>query len=647
MKLENIQIENFRQYYGVQRLKFSTDPVKNITVINGNNGAGKTSFFVALNWCLYGEGADNIGELISKEAKRQASSGDKVTARVKLAFRHGSEKYIASRELTGIKQKDGSLDVDAKNKFSLMRIRADGQAIEVKNPIGTLNTILPSNVRTFFLFDGEKIDNFAKPDATDEVRYAVYNVLKLEILKRAINHLSHIADERRRESKQSSSGELLDLLEQDEKIRNNKKEAAKKLEEQREERDSAKRKIVEIDKRLRQLQASRDLQEKRDQIQSDMVGREEELEDVVKEIRDLGAPSASLLAQNAIADALKILDKKRERGEIPSSIRQQFVQDLLERGVCICGSPIKDGDKAHAHLMKLLERSVSGELEDKVLNTNIALNTLVAQNKKLPARLNSLMKRKTTLSDTITGLHAQLDDVTRQLQGSPLEEIGKLEKQRQSFNMDYENDLMDIGKYEKEIADCDEKIAELAKEIEHEKKQKGKNEHLVREMSLAQQSADAIEKIYEEFAEEMRTKIEGKTREIFKKLVWKESHFQDVSLSPEYLLEVIDRFGSPARPELSAGERQVLSLSFITAMVQVSEEEAPIVMDTPFGRLSSDHRANITANLPKLSPQLVLFVTDEELHNQARNNLEWHIGMEYTLDFNGKTSCTQIVEGKP
>ena len=57
-------------------------------------------------------------------------------------------------------------------------------------------------------------------------------------------------------------------------------------------------------------------------------------------------------------------------------------------------------------------------------------------------------------------------------------------------------------------------------------------------------------------------------------------------------------------------------------MVQISEEEAPIVMDTPFGRLSSDHRSSITENLPKLTPQLVLFVTDEELRDEARKNLK-------------------------
>jgi DNA sulfur modification protein DndD len=109
-------------------------------------------------------------------------------------------------------------------------------------------------------------------------------------------------------------------------------------------------------------------------------------------------------------------------------------------------------------------------------------------------------------------------------------------------------------------------------------------------------------------------------------------------------LEVIDRYGLPARPELSAGERQVLSLSFITAMSRISEEESPLVMDTPFGRLSSQHRESIAQYLPELTDQLVLFVTDEELRDQARLNLAPRIGAEYRLKFNTKTSCTAIEE---
>ena len=187
-------------------------------------------------------------------------------------------------------------------------------------------------------------------------------------------------------------------------------------------------------------------------------------------------------------------------------------------------------------------------------------------------------------------------------------------------------------------------IIEIRKSIEQARKQEKKELVLSTKLELAQRSADAISEMYRAFADDMRMKIQEKTKEIFRSLVWKESHFQDIKLGPDFNLEVIDRYGRPARPELSAGERQVLSLSFIMAMSRVSEEEAPLVMDTPFGRLSSHHRNAITEHLPKLVDQLVLFVTDEELRDEARQNLQDKIGAEYRLEFNPKTSCTEIVE---
>lgn len=644
MKLDNIELENFRQYFGTQRATFSTDPGKNITVFHGNNGSGKTSFFVAINWCLYGEGADNIGELISKEAAKRSDVGKEVSACVKLAFRHAGERFVCSRELAGVKREDGALDIRSKPSFRLMRIQADGQAVEVRNPVGTINTILPSNVRTFFLFDGEKIDNFAKPDCADEVRYAIYNVLKLEILERAKNHLSSIAADHRRELKQESSGELRELLETEERKREEKEQASKKIQELENERDSAKRKILDIENRLRQLQSARDLQMQRDSIQERLESREADLRNQIKEVREIAVRCPGIIAASALDKAYSILDKKRQRGEIPSGIRQRFVRDLIEQGNCICGREIKTGDTAYDHLQKLLKKSVSESLEDKVLNTSVTLNVLTAQNRGLEERLEMAMRRKVQIANDVQDLQAELDDVTRQLQGSPVEEISQLESKRKGFEMDIERYHIDIGKCRHIVEERDRDLDNLTREIEQAQRRKSKNELLARKVALAQQSADAIERIYQEFAEDMRQKIEAKSQGIFKKLVWKGSHFRDIKLGPDYALEVIDRYGLPARPELSAGERQVLSLSFIAAMVQVSEEEAPIVMDTPFGRLSSEHRASITENLPRLAPQLVLFVTDEELRDEARKNLQGRIGKEYRLNFNAKTSCTTIEE---
>src|SRR5258708_36673047 len=94
MKFERITLENFRQYYGQESLDFAKDNRRRVTVIHGVNGAGKTSLFLAINWCLYGEGVNNVGELISKEAIKLASPSESVDMSVKIALSNDGERYL-------------------------------------------------------------------------------------------------------------------------------------------------------------------------------------------------------------------------------------------------------------------------------------------------------------------------------------------------------------------------------------------------------------------------------------------------------------------------------------------------------------------------------------------------------------------------
>ncbi|NWJ95389.1 MAG: AAA family ATPase [Chloroflexi bacterium] len=70
------------------------------------NGAGKTSFFLAINWCLYGSSSDNIkvvenvGELVSKEAVARAKPSESVQTKVELSFTHEGERYSVRRTLS-------------------------------------------------------------------------------------------------------------------------------------------------------------------------------------------------------------------------------------------------------------------------------------------------------------------------------------------------------------------------------------------------------------------------------------------------------------------------------------------------------------------------------------------------------------------
>lgn len=650
MKLERITIENFRQYCGKQRVDFAKDEQRRVTVIHGINGAGKTSFFLAINWCLYGKSVenikvvDNVGQLINKEAVSQAAVGDTIRTSVDLAFMHNGERYLVKRILQGVKLEDGTVKAEENDSFTMMRTRADGQAERINNPIGTMNSILPANVREYFLFDGEKIDNFAKPEAAAQVKQAIYLVLKLEILERSRRHLEAVAAEYRKELKNKSGQQLRSLLEQEEQARGEIRKAKDRRVELLQEKESAEQKIGDIDKRLREMENTNVLQQQRDRIERELRQRRTEMEEVVSIIRDLATSGYFVVAESAIKKAVLLLEEKRARGEIPSDYRQQFIRDLISKMVCVCGRPFTDGSQEHEALLSKITHGLPDTLQDEVLNTCAVLQAFEQRTEKHRADVDSAMRRRTELVDIADALEAELDDLSRQLKGSPLEEISKLERNRENFTADIQGFILEIGSLQEREAKFVKEIAELKKEIDRARREEKREVLLSTKLDLAQRAADAIGDMYQTFADDMREKIQEKTKDIFKKLVWKESHFQDIKLGPDFNLEVIDRYGYSARPELSAGERQVLSLSFIMAMSRISDEEAPLVMDTPFGRLSSHHRNAITEHLPVLADQLVLFVTDEELRDEARQNLEARIGAEYRLEFSPRTSCTEIVE---
>jgi DNA sulfur modification protein DndD len=258
--------------------------------------------------------------------------------------------------------------------------------------------------------------------------------------------------------------------------------------------------------------------------------------------------------------------------------------------------------------------------------------------------LMAYMKHKAKVVDIIKDLEAESDDIGRKLKASPMEEISRLEQQRQRFVADIEDRKMETGSLTTSLNGLKEKISQLEKRITTARKNELREKLISIKLDLAQRAADAIKETYQAYADEMRMRVEAKTKEIFKLLIWKENHFHDIRLSRDFDLEVIDRYQRPSRSEISAGERQMLSLSFITAMSRISEEEAPLVIDTPFGRLSTQSRNNVTKVLPDLADQLILIVTDEELRDQARANLEARIGNEYWLEFDSVTSSTRIVE---
>lgn len=642
MKLKYLKLKNFRQYYGEQTIRFASDSPRHVTVIQGINGAGKSSLFNALNWCLYGGDVGEIGELISKRAINESIGT--VDTSVEIGFTHEHVEYIAERKCKGFLSEQEIKTID-NEEFLLSQIDPKGQFERVLEPEWKVGSILPANVRTYFFFDGEKIDNFAKPEHEKEVRAAVRNVLKIEAIERAKRHLEDVARDYQLELRKYASGKLKELMKEIDKKQVERDKLLKDLDNYQEEIATAKKQKADIDARLNEIEEARRLSEKRQGIEEERRQLQQQEGALWLTIRETANSGFIYLARPALDKAMAVLEQKRERGEIPSGIRDTFLKDLLDEMRCICGRPIHDGSEEHQSILNQLNQSVSSRLEDIVLETRGTLKDLLMPRvEKIPGELIELMKQRRRLNDEIESKEGHLAKISEQLKNFSADEVSALEKSREEYEKSI-GELESAIDYTKGgIDQIKKELEELNQQIKKEQESEERADRLRCCYSLTSDSAEAADKMYERFAHQMREIIQEKAQGIFKQLIWKETHFQDVLLNKDYQLNVIDRYNLDARLEMSAGERQVLSLAFIAGMAEVAREEEtfPLVMDTPFGRLSSAHREKITEHLPEIADQLILFVTDEELHGEARKNLEPRVGAEYELIFDQATSSTEI-----
>ena len=100
MTFHRLELEDFRQFAGRQRIEFATDPVRNVTVVYGYNGAGKTTLLNAFTWFLFGETSPDFldaDRLASEAAWADAAVGAPVRTSVRARFQHGERMYVGER----------------------------------------------------------------------------------------------------------------------------------------------------------------------------------------------------------------------------------------------------------------------------------------------------------------------------------------------------------------------------------------------------------------------------------------------------------------------------------------------------------------------------------------------------------------------
>ena len=124
------------------------------------------------------------------------------------------------------------------------------------------------------------------------------------------------------------------------------------------------------------------------------------------------------------------------------------------------------------------------------------------------------------------------------------------------------------------------------------------------------------------------------------------NNYKEVRIGDNFEINLLNHFDQNVVQDLSMGQGQIFSLSFILSLAKIAsrgrtEINFPLFMDTPFARLSRDNRDNLIKNIPKLTNQWILLLTDTEFTNTEKCLFEEYkqVGKTYVLDNqNGRTT---------
>jgi DNA sulfur modification protein DndD len=666
MKLVSLELINFRQFHGRQQLQFADAAGgRNVTVVHGFNGAGKTALLNAFTWCLYDETTSGFkmkDRLINELALNSAEIGDHVQCSVALTFEAKFYDGNVRKDATWCVVRDASAvktgpqtQEKVISRLSLTITDSSGEAtsIDTNQPDRVkqdrIEQLLPKSLYPFFFFDGERMEYMGRQENKAEVEKGVRTLLDIEVYERGAEHLKGpVAKDLGKEIRSGSNKQLNEATEKrEQKVAEQQQLEVKAAELQANLTETLKQ-VQDYDARLNGIRELGMLGDQRKNLQEQ---QKRIIERMSRLNRDL---SKAISKDGYLALANDVLHKTeaqvaaaRKRGDLPAKVKPQFVDDLLRDAKCICGRPIDPGSDSARCLTQWKEVTGLADLEEQIHNVNAQIRPLTERRTNLFAALKNLMK---DLQSQASQLKSNQDDesainarIKNSEFGDQAREIKELLDRRRE-DLGTTRAYIEANRKNREALESE--ISQLNKDISKLESSEARVAIAKRQYDAALKVADAFAAIRDIQKEDARAALDERIRE-----VWADTTIKDfeASITPEYQLTLTKRVGGQRQPVVGAstGETQVLALAFVGALVAKSRENLesntgelasgnvfPLVMDSPFGALGELYGRKVAEWVPRLANQVVVLVSDTQWRQEVETAIRPRMGREYVLEIN-------------
>jgi DNA sulfur modification protein DndD len=668
MLFTSLTIKNIGQYAGPVTFDLIPKSQKNgnkkpIILFGGKNGAGKTTFLQALKLCLYGnlsfgtrlskvEYETSIKELIHTPK----SNGKTIDhAEIVLEFKHSDAGVESLYQIVRIWTITPSKSINES-----VKILKNGERFKEVSKIqwqDFINSIIPLPLTTLFFFDGEQIQHLANTNGHEGLSEAVSSLLGFDLIHQLGIDLDYLFSE---EAKTNPDHQLSDqLTEIDRELKKLEKQLKLLKEDQanlNSKRGLRQGQLSKVEMAFKQKGGI--LSEMRDENEKNKIRIEESLGRNKSEIREIASGSFPFsIVPELMNEVEQQLNREREIKEQRALFRffekdlKSNLADILDKELGIANTQGKQKKQIVKNVYNSLVEQVMPDmdLKDKPLLHDFSNRQEQRFLTIIKETQNDIPKKTKRLTNEIAKLEKEWQSTLQMVLQAPTEDniqsmLDEI-KQLQSEIFIFDNHLKQISD---DIQTCKKSIEENKRAKERINASIVDSDKSKNKIKLISKSKTVLEKYKTVLKQKKISLLETELKKCWHLLNRKSELVSNVKIDPDTFEVVL--YGANGQPKgkdkLSAGEKQIYAIAMLWALGRISGRPLPVIIDTPLGRLDSDHRTNLVENyFPFASHQVIILSTDTELDKKYSKSLETSVSHAYHLNYNQKKGETIIEEG--
>lgn len=664
MLLQSIKLENFRQFRN-ESIDFADgNNGKNVTIIIGENGTGKTTFAQAFFWCLYGETEFSDKNMLNKVVASELRPGQEAKVQVVLKLKHGDVDYTLIREQ--IYRKDSSNRIKPDNTvFDIAKKDASGNTSYIKKSAceSEVKGILPKELSRYFFFDGERIEKMSKDISNGkkaaDFADAVKGLLGLNGMYSAIQHFnprvrSSVISNYESSYNSQSNAKIKEYTDTINRCNAEIEQIDARIEELDSEIETATVRKSDKVKELKQYEEGEKLQEEKEKLQRKIAAAEKSKANVYKLMsKDFNGNLSSFFSISLIQRALELLSEKDFAGKDIPYMHAKTIEYLLKQKVCLCGTHLDEGTIPYAKVKELIDFLPPQSISTTIGDFKKESKRRAVDKKDIYGQLADHMAVISQQDDDLTDLRDDLAIVEGKLSG------GDVRDKVRAINHEIQVCDQTIAK---DRSERDRKIAEKARK----ESEKDRADTERRNLTLLDETNKKIEiyktyaeRIYKELLveystseEKIRTRLQTTINDIFKQ-IYNGGLYLEIDEKYHISVYVTDYEGDV---ETSTAQSISVIFAFITGIIKMardnrnstdedtkllSSEPYPLVMDAPLSAFDKRRIKTVCEALPETAEQVIIFIkdTDGEL---AEDYMGDKIGSRHHFDKKNEFETTLV-----